>query len=132
MRKKPLESGVRGHFILKATLQNERPYSAGRVRFHGKARECPGSKLASVLIEKRLCNVIAKADLRFGQVQARAAMLAPSPMVRDAHGRPRGHHRDADMTHLVDGTLEDSFPASDPPSWTASIVRPAPAAAALS
>ena len=27
---------------------------------------------------------------------------------------------------LVDDTLDDSFPASDPPSWTASVARPAP------
>ena len=28
---------------------------------------------------------------------------------------------------LVDDTLDASFPASDPPSWTASVARPAPA-----
>jgi hypothetical protein len=26
----------------------------------------------------------------------------------------------------MDATLEDSFPASDPPSWTAAIARPVP------
>jgi hypothetical protein len=31
------------------------------------------------------------------------------------------------LTMLIDGTLEDSFPASDPPSWTTSVARPAPA-----
>jgi len=55
--------------------------------------------------------VIAKTDFSFGQVQAPVA-------------KP---HRDADVTRLVDSTLEDSFPASDPPSWTASVARPAPA-----
>ena len=33
---------------------------------------------------------------------------------------------EGDLTRSVDITLEDSFPASDPPSWTASIARPAP------
>jgi hypothetical protein len=72
--------------------------------------------------------VIATADFPFGKVQARGAMLTPSPMVRAAKERPGGQPRDEDVTRLVDGTLEDSFPASDPPSWTASIVRLAPAA----
>ena len=35
------------------------------------------------------------------------------------------------MSALVDDTLEDSFPASDPPSWTASVARPAPAQTVL-
>ena len=29
-------------------------------------------------------------------------------------------------TRLVDETLEDSFPASDPPSWTFGVARVAP------
>lgn len=69
----------------------------------------------------------ARADFPFGEVQARAVMLTPMPMVHAARKRPRKEHRDEDMTRLVDSTLEDSFPASDPPSWTASVVRPAPA-----
>ena len=72
--------------------------------------------------------MIANTDFPFGKVQARAAVLTPTPMVRAAKERPPRQHRDEDVTRLVDGTLEDSFPASDPPSWTASIVRPAPAA----
>jgi hypothetical protein len=34
------------------------------------------------------------------------------------------------MTELVDHTLEDSFPASDPPSWTTTVARLAPAGTA--
>jgi hypothetical protein len=68
--------------------------------------------------------VIAKAS---GEVQARAAMLTPTSMVHAESSRPREQHRDDDVTRLVDSTLEDSFPASDPPSWTASVARPAPA-----
>jgi hypothetical protein len=33
--------------------------------------------------------------------------------------------RTAHDSRLVDATLEDSFPASDPPSWTASVAMPA-------
>jgi hypothetical protein len=102
------------------------PSFATRRRFPGITRLFVGSTLASVLIEKR-CDVIARAEVLFGEVQARAPMLTPTSKVRSEREHPRKEHRDADMTRLVDGTLEDSFPASDPPSWTASIVRPAPA-----
>jgi hypothetical protein len=59
--------------------------------------------------------VIAKTDFSFGEVQALVAK----------------QHRDEEVTRLVDSTLEDSFPASDPPSWTASVARPAPAGRVL-
>ena len=48
--------------------------------------------------------MIAKVEFPFGEVQA----------------------RNEAMSSLVDDTLEDSFPASDPPSWTASVARLAP------
>jgi hypothetical protein len=71
--------------------------------------------------------VIAKADFPFGEVQARAATLTPTPMVHSERRRLRKQHRDEEVTRLVDSTLEDSFPASDPPSWTASVAIPGPA-----
>ena len=70
--------------------------------------------------------MIVKSDFVFGGIQARAAMLTPRLMVRAEKERSRKPHLDEDVTRLVDGTLEDSFPASDPPSWTASVARPAP------
>lgn len=50
--------------------------------------------------------------------------VTPVPNVRAESTRPRTRRRDDDVTRLVDGTLEDSFPASDPPSWTASVATP--------
>ena len=73
--------------------------------------------------------MIAKVGFLFGKLQARAAMLRATPLVRGTKGPPRRQHpHDEDMARLVDSTLEDSVPASDPPSWTASIVRLAPVA----
>ena len=66
------------------------------------------------------------ADVQFGEVQARAGMLTPARIPAE-NKRAAQRRRERDMTQLVDNTLEDSFPASDPPSWTASIARPAPA-----
>ena len=70
------------------------------------------------------------ADVQFGEIQARAGMLAPTRMCegKKRSGQPR---REPDMTHLIDSTLEDSFPASDPPAWTASVAQLAPARTVL-
>jgi hypothetical protein len=43
---------------------------------------------------------------------------------RTAKERKSG--RNQGTAALIDDTLEDSFPASDPPSWTASVATPAP------
>ena len=67
---------------------------------------------------------MAKVETPFGEVQARAAMLTPAPIVRARTEREPNRNQ---AISLVDETLEDSFPASDPPSWTASVARLAPA-----
>ena len=64
----------------------------------------------------------------FGDPQRRAVMLEPMPVERvDYQLRRRLSQVQRAAAHLVDDTLEDSFPASDPPSWTSSVARPAPA-----
>jgi hypothetical protein len=67
--------------------------------------------------------VIAKSDFEFSALQARAAMLTPMAIVRAGKDRTSSQR----ISPRVDETLEDSFPASDPPSWTASVARLAPA-----
>lgn len=64
--------------------------------------------------------MIAKTDFSVGDVEASAVLLARRTQLRDE-----------EVTRRVDSTLEDSFPASDPPSWTASVARPAPMAALI-
>ncbi len=44
--------------------------------------------------------------------------------VRAAMRQREERHRDQELTRSIDSTLEDSFPASDPPSWTASVATP--------
>jgi hypothetical protein len=57
-------------------------------------------------------------------------MLTPTRMSAEKK-RPGEPRREPDLTQLIDSTLEDSFPASDPPSWTASVARLAPARTVL-
>ena len=57
-----------------------------------------------------------------GELQGRARMLQPVP-IRQVDGAL--HQRT--MTRMIDDTIEASFPASDPPSWTFSVARPASA-----
>jgi hypothetical protein len=71
----------------------------------------------------------ANADLSFGELQARAAMVTPGPMAGGEQARVSTPSRDLALSELVDETLEDSFPASDPPPWTTSVVRLASAEA---
>jgi hypothetical protein len=80
---------------------------------------------------KEVENVMATTDLQFGEIQARADMLTPTPIVRPETTRAAQSRREGDLAQVVDNTLEDSFPASDPPSWTTSVARPGPAPAVL-
>lgn len=89
-------------FNVKAALQTETPAPPDAARIHEETPRRAGSRLAPLVIESGVRNVMASGQFAFGEDQAR-----------------------------VDRTLEDSFPASDPPSWTASVVRPAPAREAL-
>lgn len=61
------------------------------------------------------------------EYQKRAAMLQPVPLsLLERLHRPAAERRDAASARAVDDVVEGSFPASDPPPWTSSIVRPAP------
>jgi hypothetical protein len=67
----------------------------------------------------RLPELHKRATLRPGAVPGVPPPAFPSSV--DAT-RAATHITQADM----DATLEDSFPASDPPSWTAAIATPVP------
>lgn len=60
--------------------------------------------------------------------QQRAAMLQPTATPgADPLISPERADAESDITQAgMDATLEASFPASDPPSWTAAIATPAP------
>ena len=68
---------------------------------------------------------MATTAFQFGEIQARNRMLTPERIARVEKARAGRPNRERDMTRSVDDTLEDSFPASDPPSWTGSVARPA-------
>ena len=66
-------------------------------------------------------------DCTFGEIHKRVAAQQPTPASHidsDLRQRLRDVRRFA--ARLVDSTLEDSFPASDPPSWNSSVARPGP------
>jgi hypothetical protein len=64
---------------------------------------------------------------KFDEIQQRAAMVVPMPITLvDSDLRRRLARNQRASTRLVDETLEDSFPASDPPSWTFGVARVAP------
>jgi hypothetical protein len=65
-------------------------------------------------------------DSRVTEYQARAAMVQPVPFPLLERPQPAADRADAPSARAVDDAGEGSFPASDPPSWTSSIVRPAP------
>jgi hypothetical protein len=70
--------------------------------------------------------VIAKVDVPFVEVELRATTIAQPRSVAEKE-RVDERLRESDRTRLVDDTLDGSFPASDPPSWTASVARLSPA-----
>ena len=71
--------------------------------------------------------MIANGDFQVGEIQGRAGRLTPTRIVRAERKRLLQPDLEEDLAQSIDNTLEDSFPASDPPSWTASVARPAPA-----
>ena len=75
--------------------------------------------------------MIANGDFQFGEIQGRAGMLTPTRIVRAERKRVLQPDLDKDLARSIDNTLEDSFPASDPPSWTAGVARPAPAGSVI-
>ena len=69
----------------------------------------------------------------FGEIQGRAVMLDPMPMDDiDRQRRPQRAEVRGTAARRVDDTLEDSFPASDPPSWTSSVAQARPSIATSS
>jgi hypothetical protein len=116
-----------GYFILKGHPNTETPRSSNVPNFHGKTNDGGGSTFATPLIEqeKRLGHVMAITDFQVRGIQARAGTLTPTRYVQ-AEKRQGHRNHEPGMTRRIDNTLEDSFPASDPPSWTPGVARPAP------
>jgi hypothetical protein len=70
--------------------------------------------------------MVVTTDVRLLEIEARVEILTPMQIVQADRARAGQLHHEREMTPDIDNTLEDSFPASDPPSWTAGVARPSP------
>jgi hypothetical protein len=64
----------------------------------------------------------AQMSIYFNEI--RGLFVTDSPKTYEPHARQNGSADRPERERAVDSVLADSFPASDPPSWTSGIARP--------